>query len=41
MKPMLFIGIGLAFVSLVLRNLLRFKPDWFKDNDNDETKADN
>ncbi len=41
MKPMLFIGIGLAFVSLVLRNLLRFKPDWFKDNDNDETKGDN
>ncbi|MEJ8842486.1 hypothetical protein WG954_08830 [Lacibacter sp. H375] len=32
MKPMLFIGIGLALGSLVLRNLLRFKPDWFKDN---------
>jgi phosphatidylserine synthase len=32
MKPMLFIGIGLALGSLILRNLLRFKPDWFKDN---------
>jgi zinc transporter ZupT len=31
MKPMLFIGIGLALGSLVLRNLLRFKPEWFKD----------
>jgi hypothetical protein len=32
MKPMLFIGIGLALGSLILRNLIRFKPDWFKDN---------
>ena len=32
MRPMMFIGIGLALGSLVLRNLLRFKPDWFKDN---------
>lgn len=31
MRPMMFIGIGLALGSLVLRNLLRFKPDWFKD----------
>ncbi|HTH32461.1 MAG TPA: hypothetical protein VL946_14020 [Lacibacter sp.] len=31
LKPMLYIGIGLGAVSLVLRNLLRFKPDWFKD----------
>lgn len=31
MKPMLFLGIGLALGSLVLRNLIRFKPDWFKD----------
>lgn len=31
MKPMLFIGIGLALGSLVLRNLIRFKPEWFKD----------
>lgn len=33
MRPLLFIGIGLAFVSLVFRNVLRFKPDWFKDNE--------
>lgn len=31
MRPMMFIGIGLALGSLVLRNLIRFKPDWFKD----------
>ena len=31
MKPMLFIGIGLALGSLILRNLIRFKPDLFKD----------
>lgn len=31
MRPMMFVGIGLALGSLVLRNLLRFKPDWFKD----------
>jgi hypothetical protein len=33
MKPMLFLGIGLALGSLVLRNLIRFKPDWFKDGE--------
>ncbi|NCU03015.1 MAG: hypothetical protein GXC73_03430 [Chitinophagaceae bacterium] len=33
MRPMLFVGIGLALSSLVLRNLLRFKPDWFKDSE--------
>lgn len=32
MRPMMFVGIGLALGSLVLRNLLRFKPDWFKGN---------
>lgn len=37
MRPLLFIGIGLAFVSLVFRNVLRFKPDWFKDNEKNET----
>ena len=36
MRPLLFIGIGLALGSLVLRNLLRFKADWFKDNSKDE-----
>lgn len=30
MKPMLFLGIGLALGSLVLRNLIRFKPEWFR-----------
>ncbi len=40
MRPMLYIGIGLALGSLVLRNLLRFKPELFKDGDNDETKSD-
>jgi multisubunit Na+/H+ antiporter MnhB subunit len=33
LKPMLYIGIGLGAASLVLRNLLRFKPDMFKDNE--------
>ncbi|RXK59166.1 hypothetical protein ESA94_13565 [Lacibacter luteus] len=33
MRPLLFIGVGLAFVSLIFRNILRFKPDWFKDNE--------
>jgi len=41
MRPMLFIGIALALGSLVLRNLLRFKPDWFGEKptgDEAETK---
>ncbi len=38
MRPMMFIGIGLALGSLVLRNLIRFKPDWFKDSDSEEKK---
>ena len=38
MRPMMFVGIGLALGSLVLRNLLRFKPDWFKDSDSEEKK---
>ena len=33
MRPLMFIGIGLAVASLILRNLLRFKPDMFKDNE--------
>jgi zinc transporter ZupT len=36
MRPMMFIGIGLAAGSLVVRNLLRFKPDWFKDANSDK-----
>ncbi len=36
MRPMLFLGIGLALGSLVLRNLIRFKPDWFKDGQEDK-----
>jgi hypothetical protein len=31
MRPMMFVGIGLALGSLILRNVLRFKPEWFKD----------
>jgi uncharacterized membrane protein YwaF len=31
MRPLLFIGFGLALGSIVFRNLLRFKPGWFKD----------
>lgn len=31
MRPMMFVGIGLALASLIIRNLLRFKPEWFKD----------
>jgi uncharacterized membrane protein YwaF len=38
MRPMMFIGIGLALGSLVLRNLISFKPDWFKDSDIEEKK---
>ena len=37
-KPMLFLGLGLALGSLVLRSLLRYKPDWFKDSDIEEKK---
>lgn len=33
MRPLLYIGFGLALGSIVFRNLLRFKPDWFRDND--------
>jgi hypothetical protein len=36
MRPMLFIGIGLALGSLILRNLIRFKPDLFKDGQEDK-----
>jgi hypothetical protein len=32
MRPLLYIGFGLALGSIVFRNLLRFKPGWFKDN---------
>ncbi len=31
MRPLLFVGIGLAFGSLIIRNLIRFKPEWFAD----------
>ena len=40
-KPMLYVGIGLGAVSLILRNLLRFKPDLFKENDSNETNGNN
>jgi hypothetical protein len=33
MRPLLYIGFGLALGSIVFRNLIRFKPGWFKDND--------
>jgi hypothetical protein len=36
MRPLLFIGFGLALGSIVFRNLLRFKPGWFKEDE--ETK---
>ncbi|MBK8087157.1 MAG: hypothetical protein IPK31_03935 [Chitinophagaceae bacterium] len=41
MRPLLFVGIGLAFGSLIIRNLIRFKPELFKDGDNNETKSEN
>lgn len=50
MRPLLFVGIGLAFGSLIIRNLLRFKPKWFADmaikdkvvrDEPDETKISN
>lgn len=31
MRPLLYIGFSLALGSIIFRNLLRFKPDWFKD----------
>ena len=31
MRPLLFVGIGLAFASLIIRNVIRFKPEWFGD----------
>jgi len=36
MRPMMFVGIGLAAGSLIVRNLLRFKPDWFRDSTGDK-----
>ncbi len=41
MRPLLFVGIGLAFASLIIRNLIRYKPDMFKDGGNNETKSEN
>ena len=41
MRPLLFVGIGLAFGSLIMRNLIRFKPEWFGEKsaeDKTETK---
>jgi uncharacterized membrane protein YwaF len=41
MRPLLFVGIGLAFASLIIRNLIRFKPEWFGEKptgDETETK---
>jgi hypothetical protein len=32
MKPFMYVGLGLILVSLVFRNLIRFKPDLFKDH---------
>lgn len=40
MRPLLFVGIGLAFGSLIIRNLIRFKPDMFKDGGTNETKSE-
>jgi CDP-diglyceride synthetase len=31
MKPLVYVGLGLILVSLVFRNLIRFKPEWFED----------
>jgi len=41
MKPFIYVGLGLILVSLIFRNLIRFKPEWFKDSDNKETKSEN
>lgn len=29
MKPFMFVALGFILVSLVFRNLIRFKPEWF------------
>lgn len=29
MKVLVYVGLGLIIGSMVIRNLIRFKPDWF------------
>lgn len=31
LKPLLYVGLGLVLGSLIFRNLIRFKPEWFRD----------
>lgn len=30
-KELVYLGLGLLLGSIVIRNLIRFKPEWFKD----------
>ena len=41
MKPFMYVDMALILASLIFRNLIRFKPELFKDGDNNETKSEN
>jgi hypothetical protein len=36
LKPLLYLGLALILGSLIFRNLLRFKPEWFGDKSTGE-----
>ena len=36
LKPLLYVGLTLILGSLIFRNLLRFKPEWFGDKSTGE-----
>lgn len=36
LKPFLYVGLALVLVSLIFRNLIRFKPEWFGDKSTGE-----
>lgn len=35
MKSWIYVGLGLILVSLIIRNIIRFKPDWFGEKKKD------
>ncbi len=37
MKPLMYVGLALVLGSLIFRNLIRFKPEWF---DNKPTREE-
>jgi predicted membrane chloride channel (bestrophin family) len=41
LKPLLYVGLALVLVSLIFRNLIRFKPEWFGDKSTGEESEAN